>query len=175
LSGIKKSNPLEKEDIMKKLMVVLSVIFLIIAAAGTGILSWRDFGDGADLAKIEKEMDKASTQSGVGKAVFKQALKEKGLDVSASKFTFAGIVTALTFLVCLAAFILVFMKKPNISVYAGIVLIIFSIIMILVNPVYDTGPFGPTPARTLAIIFGAVAILGAIFSMTLAKMRQKSA
>lgn len=175
MSGIKKSNPLEKEDIMKKLLVVLSVIFLIIAAAGTGILTWRDFRDGSELAKLETEMDKASTQTGVGKSVFKQALKEKGLDVSASKFTFAGIVTALTFLVCIAVFILVFMKKPNISVYAGIGLIIISIIMILVNPGYDTGPFGPAPARTLAIIFGIAAILGAICSMILAKMRQKSA
>jgi hypothetical protein len=67
------------------------------------------------------------------------------------------------------------MKKPNISVYAGIILIILSIIMILVNPGYDTGPFGPAPARTLAIIFGIAAVLGAIFSITLAKMRQKSA
>ena len=175
LGSIKKSNLLEKEDIMKKLLVVFSVIFLIIAAAGTGILTWRDFRDGSDLAKLETEMDKTSTQTGVGKSIFKEALKQKGLDISASRFTFAGIVTALTFLVCLAVFILVFMKKPDISVYAGIGLIIFTIIMILVNPGYDTGPYGPAPARTLAIIIGAAAILGAICSITLAKKRQKMA
>jgi drug/metabolite transporter (DMT)-like permease len=174
LGSIKKSNLLKKEDIMKKLLVVLSVIFLIIAVAGTGILTWRDFRDGSDLAKLEKEMDKASTQSGVGKSVFKEALKQKGLDISGSRFTLAGIFTALTFLICLAAFILLLMKKPDISVYAGIGLIIFTIIMILVNPGYDTGPYGPAPARTLAIIIGVFAILGAICSIALAKKRQNS-
>ncbi len=71
LGGIQKSNPPEKEDFMKKLLVALSAIFLILALVGTGFLSFRDLRDGSDLAKLEKTY----AQSGVDQEVYNNALK----------------------------------------------------------------------------------------------------
>lgn len=160
---------------MKRFLTVVSALILIIGVLIVGVLTWRDFRDAGDLAKIEKEVEAAGQQTGgAAKDLYKGLLKGAGIDVSASRFTIAGLVTGLTTLLVLAALVLLFTAQYSKSNIIGLALIVLSIIMIFVNPSYDTGLTGGTDSRTLAMVAGAFAIVGALGSLAVTKMRQKS-
>jgi hypothetical protein len=159
---------------MKRFLTVVSALILIIAVLITGMLTWRDFRDAAGLAKIEKEVEAKDQEiGGAAKDLYKGLLKGAGVDVSASQFTIAGLVTGLATLLALAALVLIFTAQYSKSNIIGLALIILSIIMIFVNPGYDTGLTGGADSRTIAMVAGAFAIVGALGSLAVTKMRQK--
>lgn len=162
---------------MKRFLTVLSALILIVGVIATGLLTWRDFRDGGQLAEVEKKVEAADTQAGGGAAkdMYKGLLKNAGIDVSSSRLTIAGLFSALTLLLTLAALVLLFMAKPDKTKIVGLALIVFAVIMIFVNPSYNTGPYGPADARTIAMIAGAFAIVGAAGSLLVSRMRQKEA
>lgn len=154
---------------MKKLTVVL----LLIALLGAGVLTWRNFRDCSSLAKVEASVEKMGGKNAeASKTIYRKLLKSRGLDVTSSQFTIAGIVTLLALLATLALLALVFMKKVNLLLPGSIGLIIITIAMILANPSYNTGAAGPAPARTLALIIGVIAILGSVTNILYAKKEQ---
>jgi drug/metabolite transporter (DMT)-like permease len=159
---------------MKRFLIVLCAITLIIGVLITGLLTLRDFRDSGDLARLEKEVEVAGKQTGgAAKDLYKGMLKNAGIDVSSSRFTIAGLVTALATLLVLAALVLLFMAQPEKSKIVGLAVIVFAIIMIFVNPSYNTGITGGVDSRTLALTAGVFAIIGALLSLAVARMRQK--
>jgi hypothetical protein len=154
------------EDKMKKLTVIL----LLIALLGAGLLTWRNFRDGSDLAEIEKKVEKMAGKQGVAaKVLYKNLLKQKGLDVSAGHFAFAGFVTFLTLLLIFLLLVFTFIKNHKLAFMGSIALLVLTVIMIFVNPSYDIGATGPASARSLAIIIGVITILGSLAALTTAK------
>jgi hypothetical protein len=161
---------------MKRFLTVLSALILIVGVIATGLLTWRDFRDGGQLAEVEKKVEAADTQAGgAAKDMYKGLLKNAGIDVSSSRLTIAGLFSALTLLLTLAALVLLFMAKPDKTKIVGLALIVFAVIMIFINPSYNTGPYGPADARTIAMTAGAFAIVGAAGSLLVSRMRQKEA
>ena len=159
---------------MKRFLTVVSALILIIGVLVTGLLTWRDFNDASGLAKIEEEVAaKDQETGGVAKDLYQGLLKGAGVDVSSSRFMIAGLVTGLTTLLVLAALVLIFTAQYSKSNIVGLALIVLSIIMIFVNPSYNTGLTGGADSRTLALISGAFAIIGALGSLAVTKMRQK--
>lgn len=161
---------------MKRFLTVLSALILIIGVLVTGLLALRDFKDSVKLAEMEEEIEAAGKQAGVdAKEIFKGMMKNAGIEVSSSQLMIAGLVTAVTTLLVLAALVLIFMAQPDKSKMVGLAVIVFAIIMIFVNPSFETGPYGGPDSRTLAMVAGAFAVVGALGSLAVIKLRQKEA
>lgn len=161
---------------MKRFLIVLSALLLIIGVIATGLLTWRDFRDGGQLAEVEKQVESLGSQAGgTAKDVYKGLLKNAGLDITSSRLTIAGVFSGITLLLVLVVLVLLFMAKPDKSMIFGVALIVFAAVMIFINPSYETGPYGPADARSIAMIAGIFSIVGAAGSLVVSKLKQKEA
>lgn len=162
---------------MKILLLGLAALFLIISMLGGAVLAWRDFRDAGALTNAYGSGLQELKNAGLSDAAAKKALDEqlattgaKNLPDEAALRT-GGMFAALAAIFALTVLILMFVTRSGVLFKAAGALVVLSVVMIFMNPQYETGLAGATSARSIATVVGVLTIIGALLAMGAAKVR----
>ena len=158
---------------MRIAAIIVGTLMLLIAA-GIGLLGTnRSIKDARDIDRIVKPMKKQlKALAGAG---MKDAGKLNDLANKTGKLRAGAVFFAISALLALALMVMMFIDKG--VPYVAIALVVIAVVSIVVNPHYDLGPTAPASARSLAIVAGVVAALGAgaAYGASLLKKRKLQA
>ncbi len=158
------------------LLKIASAFFLVTAILGGAILAWRDFRDSSSLAAADGKGQQELKNAGLSDAAAKKALDEQLEEFGAknlpgeSALRTGGTFAALAALFALTVLLLLFVTSRGVLFKAAGALIVLSIVMILMNPQYETGMAGAASARNVAIVVGVLTIIGAVLAMAAARI-----
>jgi hypothetical protein len=145
---------------MRVVTIILATLLLLITAGLGALGTSRGFDDASKIDEVAgpmKETLRAAADAGDADAKEMLSLGEKTGSLRAG-----AIAMAIAALVALGLLVMTFVGK-GVPVLAGGLLVLVLLAAIL-TPSYDTGPLGPMPLRTLAIVVAVIAALGAASS-----------
>jgi hypothetical protein len=147
---------------MRVTLIVFASLFLLISAGVGFVLGYRNFKDADDLAEHSAELEMAKAL-GIKEAA--------GLaSVTPSKLKLGGAVAGLAAMAALALLVMTFAKKAVVP--SALVVFGLCAVAIFTNPHYETGPFGPASARSIAIVFAVLCAAGTLAAFGAEKIRQ---
>lgn len=157
------------------LLKIAAAFFLVMAILGSAVLAWRDFRDSSSLGDTYSQGQRELKTAGLSDAAAKKALDEqltalgaKNLPDEAALRT-GGMFAVLAALFALTVLILMFVTRSGVLFKAAGALVVLSVVMILMNPQYETGLAGAASARSIAWVVGVLTIIGALLAMFAAR------
>jgi hypothetical protein len=154
---------------MRVTLMVLATLLLLIGGGIGGLLTWRDLRDAGDIEELTGgSRDEAIAAAKlVGGETGKEALEMMELP---GKLKIGAVPAALAGLLAIVLLVAMY-RGRGVGTFAG-ALAIAAVAAVLLNPHYDTGKFGPAPARSIAIFLAGFAIAGALLAFLADRMRQ---
>ena len=141
-----------------RIAALIIATIMLLATAGVGFLGTnRSFKDATDIDKMVKPIK--SQLAAMAAKGSSEAKKLKSLSEKTGRLRAGGVLFALTAVLALGLMAMMFMNK--LVPYAAGGLAVLAILSVLVNPAYDMGPMAPASARSLAMVVGVMAALGA--------------
>ncbi len=162
---------------IKVLLRLAAAFFLVAAILGTAVLAWRDFRDASPLGDAYSHGQQELKNAGLSDAAAKKALDEQLAAVGAkdlpdeAALRKGGIFAVLAALFALTVLILMFVTRSGVLFKVAGALVVLSVVMVFMNPQYETGMAGAASARSVAMFFGVPLIIGALLAMVAARRR----
>ncbi|MEP6902385.1 MAG: hypothetical protein ABJA66_11590 [Actinomycetota bacterium] len=163
---------------MRILMLGIAAFFLVISILGSAILAWRDFRDAGAVGDAYAQAQKELKIAGLNDAQSKKALDDQLSAIGAKNLPgekdlrTGGMFAVLTLVFALSVLILMFVTQRGVLFKVAGALVVLSIVMILMNPQYETGLAGAASARNVAIVVGLLTIIGALLAIFAGRMRR---
>ncbi len=156
------------------LLLGLAAFVLVISILGASVLAWRDFRDAESMSDAYGKGLQELKGAGLDDAAAKKALDEQLSAVGAKNLPDeaalrkGGMFAALAAIYALVVLILMFVTRSGVLFKVAGALVVLSIVMILMNPQYETGLAGAASARSVAMFVGILMIIGALLTIVAA-------
>lgn len=161
----------------RMLMLGLAAFVLVVSMLGASVLAWRDFRDAGSMSGAYGKGVQELKGAGLDEAAAKKALDEQFSAVGAKNLptaqalTTGGMFAVLAALFALTVLILMFVKRSGVFFKVAGALVVLSIVMIFMNPQYETGLAGAASARSIAMFVGIPMIIGALLAIAAGSRR----